>query len=206
MDLETYKQFLINKAESNFEKLEPYFEIETNLFFGVGQLMNEFFRCLILDAHVAGITIGNHILERLLKIVLIYNNSLNNKNEQDSIKAYNKYQGMALRSTITNCFNQRLINLDEKAHLEKFINDLLRNGFSHSSFENVLKSVPFKIPALMGNIYNDEIKNVEIDRRHLISISELQMEQFARENSFEYYKYLHNLIKDFSSKIKLRET
>jgi hypothetical protein len=166
--------------------------------------MRQNFNCLVIDAHFASITLSNHILERLLKIALIYNDSLH-EGQEASIKAYNKYQGMALRASITNCFNKKLIDLEEKKFMEDFINDLVRNGFSHSSFENVLGKNSHKIPAVMGNIYSPEIKEVEIDRRHFIAISEAQMEQFAKKHAFGYYKYLHGLIEHLGNSIKPNE-
>ena len=204
MEKETYKKFFEEQVEKNFEKLNPLMEIETHLFFGVSQLMRQNFNCLMIDAHFASITLSNHILERLLKIALIYNDSLN-EGEEASIKAYNRYQGMALRASITNCFNKKLIDLEEKQFMEDFINDMVRNGFSHSSFENVLGKNTHKIPAVMGNIYTSEIKDVEIDRRHLMAISELQMEQFAQKHAFGYYKYLHGLIEHLGNLIKPNE-
>ncbi|PTT11501.1 hypothetical protein DBR27_06100, partial [Flavobacterium sp. HMWF030] len=137
MEINIYKKYASERIEENFQKLSPYFELQTNLFSGIAQLMNENFRCLILDAHIGSITLSNHILERLLKIALIYHESLH-EGEEASVKAYNKYQGMALRTSITNCFNRSLIDLDQKTFLEKFINNMIRNGFSHSSFESIL--------------------------------------------------------------------
>ena len=48
---------------------------------------------------------------------------------------------------------------------------MIRNGFSHSSFESILAKEPFKIKGIMGNLTNSELKHVEIDGRHSISIS-----------------------------------
>mgnify|MGYP003606588543 CR=1 FL=1 len=204
MEINIYKKYASERIEENFQKLSPYFELQTNLFSGIAQLMNENFRCLILDAHIGSITLSNHILERLLKIALIYHESLH-EGEEASVKAYNKYQGMALRTSITNCFNRSLIDLDQKTFLEKFINNMIRNGFSHSSFESILAKEPFKIKGVMGNLSNSELKHVEIDRRHFISISELKMEKFAEEHAFEYYKYLYDLIESLDKKIKPEE-
>lgn len=201
MDINTYKKFINERMDENFKKLHPYFELKTTLFFGIAQLMNENFRCLLLDCHTASITLSNHILERLLKIALIYNESLH-EGEEASVKAYNKYQGMALRTTITKCFNSRMIDLEQKKFLEDFINNMVRNGFSHSSFESILGKEPFKISGIMGSLTNSETKQVEIDRRHFISISELKMEKFAQEHAFEYYKYLFALIGSLGEKIK----
>ena len=82
---------------------------------------------------------------------------------------------------------------------------MIRNGFSHSSFESILAKEPFKIKGVMGNLSNSELKHVEIDRRHFISISELKMEKFAEEHAFEYYKYLYDLIESLDKKIKPEE-
>ncbi|MFV8369502.1 hypothetical protein [Flavobacterium sp. LB2R40] len=113
MEINLYKNYVNERIEENFEKLNPYFKLKTKLFSGIGQLMNENFRCLILDAHIGSITLSNHILERLLKIALIYHESLH-ESQEASVKAYNKYQGMALRTCITNCFNRGLIDQDQK--------------------------------------------------------------------------------------------
>ncbi len=204
IDKEKYRKYFDEKINLNFDKLSPYFDVDSHLFSGINLLMNENYRCLMVDAHIASITMSNHIIERLLKFALIYENSLD-ESEEIAIKAYKKFQGMAMKNTIINCWNRNLIDDNEKKHLEKIINDMVRNGFSHSSFENILRSTPEKIPAIKGNFHSTEITDVEIDRRVLLSISEAQIENFAKENSFEYFKYIFGLIRRLESKIRPKE-
>ena len=196
-----YIKLFEKKIDRNFDSLKEYQNLDAKFFFSIEKLMTENFWSLMIGNYVSSITISNHILERLLKLALIYNESLGEDDEK-SLKAYNKYQGMALRNTITNCFNKKLISIVQKKHLEETINEMIRNGFSHSSFESVLGKSSPRIPAIMGNIYSQETQKVEIDRRILVSISEMQIEQFAEKNAFEYYRYLYNLIKQFEDCLK----
>ncbi|MBF6640969.1 hypothetical protein IVB69_05715 [Flavobacterium sp. J49] len=204
IDKNQYQKYFEEKINLNFDKLNPYFDVDSDLFSGLNRLMNENYRCLMVEAYVASITISNHIIERLLKLALIYENSLG-ETEEIAIKAYNKFQGMAMKNTITNCWNRKLISNEEKSHLEKIINDVVRNGFSHASFENILGKTPTKIPMKMGDFKTQEIKDVEIDRRVMLTIAEVQLENFAKENAFEYYKYIFELIQRLENKIKPKE-
>ncbi|TRW22398.1 hypothetical protein FMM05_18010 [Flavobacterium zepuense] len=200
MDQEYYKTFYNRIIERNHEKLFPYREFESPIFCNLTGLMNENFTCLMFDNFIASITVSNHILERMIKLTLIYNKSLH-ADKATSIAAYNQYQGKPLGKNIEACRNLNIISKQEYDHLKQIVNDVMRNGFSHSEFEKVIGDIPYVTKGYQGSFHSREIKEVEIDRRHFVSLSQMMMHDFAKQNAFEYYKYLRYLLSELEKRL-----
>ena len=73
MNPQEYSEFLVNRAQTNFEKNSKYFQFESKLFTELRPLVYQINNCLILEFYIPALTATNYLLERLLKIALIYN-------------------------------------------------------------------------------------------------------------------------------------
>lgn len=200
MDQQFYKAKYIEKFEKNFEKLAPYENFDSEIFCSLESLMKENRDCLMFDNYISSITISNHIFERLIKLALIYNKSFKS-DKNTSIGAYTSYQGMPLKKSLEKCLITGLITKQEAAKLSD-INNVFRNGFSHSEFEKVIGNNTVKFKAFKGGIDLPEIEETTIDRRIHLSLAEHMILEFAEKNAFGYFKYLRDFAKKLESRIK----
>lgn len=105
--------------EKNFENIEPYFIISSNVFKELVEKIHEVYTCLIFECYTASISLTNHIFERLLKISLVYNeiglSQVSMRNIDNHFEdAHKKYQDKSMYETITKCCSAGLIKKNIK--------------------------------------------------------------------------------------------
>lgn len=119
MEKEIFEKAFIESLNKNFEVHSKFFDFKFHTFPELGSSIFEINKCLILGFYRASITLTNNVLERVLKLALIYNEvgigpiPLENWNEIFS-KPNEKYTSAKLGNTIEKCKKENLITVDEK--------------------------------------------------------------------------------------------
>lgn len=119
MNPQEYSEFLVNRAQTNFEKNSKYFQFESKLFTELRPLVYQINNCLILEFYIPALTATNYLLERLLKIALIYNEVKLDSVELEKLNSLydlpnKKYIKLAFEKSIEKCRMLGLINDSEK--------------------------------------------------------------------------------------------
>lgn len=73
MQKKLFEDDFLLKLTNNFDRQSKYFDFEFYVFSELGTSVFEINKCLILELFRASITLTNNVLERLLKLALIYN-------------------------------------------------------------------------------------------------------------------------------------
>ena len=205
--LATFKpitEFLTTAMVRNFNKVQPLL----NTSFGQYELDSvhqEICYCLLLDLTQASITLTNHLLEKHLKLLLIYNEKGQGRQAQNLKEMYElygeasaKYGSQDLSNTINLCCSRALITKEDKKHLHKY-RKIFRNGFSHADMEKIFGNA--KIPLAMGS-FTDPTK-IETGELRVAEIPLLQgvaQKQMADTNAFDYFLHVHQIIKSSLNK------
>ena len=201
MKIENYKNYALSRIEKNFDKLNPMMSWNPKVFFEIHMLIIENLKCLMLDANIASITMNNYILERLLKLALINNESLG-KDDEAAIRAHKKYDGTQLSANIKSCLDLELIDESDFQKLSKFININMRHGFSHAQTDLILQGIPDEIPMFQTKSSDDsELQQVTMNRKVFSVVTQIQIESFAQKNSLNYLKFISILSRKLDNKI-----
>ena len=195
--------------EKNFSRFSKYFEFKTKVFRfrELEPLIFQVNKCLILDLHSASITLTNHILERLLKLGLIYNEAgigaiPVEKWNSIFMEPNRKYSDIPLGNSIELCKNFELITTEEKGFLFDIIRELMRNGFSHSDPSKILAGLPDETVAFHGNFSGQgEINQISLNQKVIPFLQAEHMENFAKENSSFYFDYVFKLIDEIENRL-----
>jgi hypothetical protein len=200
MEIEIFEKAFIENLNKNFPKQSKYFDFRLRVFCEFKTLIFEINKCLILEFHRASITLTNNLLERLLKLALIYNEvgigpkPIEKWNEIFKIPN-EKYLQIELANSIEKCKKYNLITEIEKQFLFNKIRVLMRNGFSHADSTHILSKFPDNTVMYKTTFDNPSIiQEVGIDQKLIPEMQSLQMQNFAKENSLEYFDYIYNLI------------
>lgn len=200
MDKEIFEKDFVKKLDKNYPELGKYFEFNLKVLTEFNTLIFEINKCLILELNRAAITLTNNLIERLLKIALVKNETgigpipiekwdLTFKGPME------KYGEYSLGKTIEKCKKLGLINELEKKVLYNLIREMIRNGFSHADFNKILKDYPDEIKLFQGNFSNStDIKEVVINQKHNPEIQAFQIENFAKDNAKNYFDFAFKLI------------
>ena len=201
MEKEIFRKSFIEKLDKNFPQQSKYFEFQLKIFCEFNTLIFEINKCVILELNRATITLTNNLLERLLKLALI-----NNETGIGSIKfekwnevfeePNRKYNSIKLGNSIELCKKFELITQGEKDYLFNIVRVLLRNGFSHSDSSEILKDLPDESVMFEGSFTNPnaELKEVKINQKIMPTFQALQMEEFAKTNAKPYFEFVFDLI------------
>ena len=143
----------------NFSKLSKYFDYQYKVFFELRTSVFEVAKCELLEFHKASITLTNNILERLLKLALIYNETgIGSKpvEQWNSIfdEPNKKFGSLNLGNSIELCKKHNLITKEEKDFLFNIIKELMRNGFSHADISKILVGLPEETIMFHGSLSN----------------------------------------------------
>lgn len=201
MEKKVFRESFIKKLDENFPAQSKYFEFNLHVFCEFNTLIFEINKCIILELNRATITLTNHLLERLLKLALIKNETgidpipIENWNEIFE-EPNRKYNSIPLGNSIELCKKFELITDIEKEYLFTTIRELMRNGFSHSDSSKILKDLPDDSVMYEGDISNPEkeLKEVKINQKIMPVFQALQMQNFANENAKSYFDYVFDLI------------
>jgi hypothetical protein len=201
MDKEVFEKSFINKLNKNFPEFSKYFNFRLEVFCEFNTLIFEINKCLILELYRATITLTNNLLERLLKLALIQNETgIGPKPIEEWDEVFNepnkKYSSIALGSSIEQCKRQGLISDKEKEFLFPTIRVLMRNGFSHADSSEILANLPDESIMYQGNLKNpnNDLKKVSVNQKIFPALQALQMEEFAKTNAKLYFDFVFKLI------------
>jgi len=200
MNKEIFEKDFIEKLDRNYPGLGKYFEFNLKVFTEFNALIFEINKCLILELNRAAITLTNNLVERLLKIALIKNETGIGPipiEEWDITfkEPTEKYSEYYLGNAIEKCKKLDLITGREKTILFDSIREMIRNGFSHADFDKVLVDYPDEIKLFQGNLSNPiDLKQVMINQKLNPEIQAFQVENFAKENARNYFDFAFNLI------------
>jgi len=201
MNKEVFAKQFTEKLDKNFPELSKYFEFKLQIFSEFNALIFELNKCLILELNRASITLTNNLLERLLKIALIYEEAgfgptpLEQWNDKFG-ESNQKYTSIALGNSIEKCKKNGLITAKEKDILFDTIRELMRNGFSHADSSKILADFPDETTMYVGNLTRptDKLKEVSVNQKIIPAFQAIQMESFAQENAKPYFIFVFNLI------------
>lgn len=188
---------ILNK---NFQNRSKYFDFDFHVFNELAGLVNEINSCLIFEFHHSAITLTNNLLERLLKLALIYNEvGIGPKPIEDWGNVFEgpnkKYSSITLGNSIEYCKKLELITANEKTYLFETIRELFRNGFSHADPSKILNSIPDKTTMFHGSFSNHaKIKPVTVNQKVIPFIQAIHIECFAKENAANYFDSIFDLI------------
>jgi hypothetical protein len=195
--------------EKNFAGFSKYFEFKNKVFRfrELDPLIFQVNKCLILELHSATITLTNHILERLLKLGLIYNEASIGaipveKWNSTFMEPNRKYSNISLGNSIELCRKFELITTQEKEFLFDIIRELMRNGFSHSDPSKILAGLPDETVAFHGSFSGQgELNQVSLNQKVIPFFQAEHMENFAKVNSSFYFDYVFELIDKIENRL-----
>jgi len=208
MEKELFEKAFIDFLNKNFQNYSKYFDHEFIVFSELGSSIFEINKCLILEFFRASITLTNNVLERLLKLALIYNEvgigSIPIENWNNIFEEPNKkYGSFTLANSIEKCGKVDLITQVEQEFLFNTIRELMRNGFSHADSSKILKDIPKETIAYQGNFTSpNEIKPVILNQKDIPFIQSIHMDSFAKENAAMYFDYVFELIKKIEKRLE----
>jgi hypothetical protein len=193
--------------DKNFNGHAKYFDYEFKIFFDLRPSVFEINKCLILELHQASISLTNNLLERLLKLALIYNEvginpipieKWNSVFEEPNIK----YGSLNLGSSIEQCKNKLLIDQIEKEILFDTIRETMRNGFSHADASKILKNFPNEMEGFHGSFKNqEELKKIDLKQKNIPVLQSILIDNFAKGNAKRYFDYVFDLIGNIENRI-----
>lgn len=212
MDKSIIEKNLTNSLNENFDKVSKYLEPRFEVFCELGSVVYEVNNCLILGLYKASITLTNYLLERLLKIALIYNEAgigpIEDLSNLDEIfrEPNEKYNAIVLSQSIKKCRELELVTESEAKVLDKKIRDLLRNGFSHADSTKILKDMPNESKMFQGSFSNPkgELKGIIINTKINPVFQAIHMSDYAIQNALPYYDFVFNLIFRIEERLKER--
>ena len=200
MEKEIFEKAFADKLNKNFPKFSKYFDFNLKAFNELNTLLFEINKCLLLEFNRAGITLTNNLLERLLKLALIYDKvgigpkPIESWNDIFS-EPNKKYNQIKLGNSIELCKKKKLITEKEKIMLFDHIRVLMRNGFSHADSTEILAGLPDDSIMHQATLDNtSDIQEVKINQKIIPFMQALQMQDYANENAEYYFDYVFNLI------------
>lgn len=202
-----FEEGFIEKLNKNFNKRSKYFEFDFFVLSDLSKIVFEINKCIILEFYSASITLTNHLLERLLKLSLIYNEtgieSIPAEKWSEVFEEPNKkYCSIPLGNSIEKCRKLELITKNEKVFLFDKIRDLMRNGFSHADYAKILDDLPNETTMFLGSFSNPtELKPVYMNPKIIPSMQTIHIENFAKENATNYFDYVFELIKKIDQRL-----
>lgn len=210
MEQKHFEKAFIDKLNTNYQSRAKYFERRFMVFCELYGTVFEINECLTLEFYRASITLTNNLLERLLKLSLIYNevgiDSLPPEDWNSSFEGPNKaYSSCILGNSIEKCRKFDLITEDEKEFLFTNIRNLMRNGFSHADskiFENYIPGETTMFKVVFSN--PTELIPVTVNQKLIPFMQDLHIYNFAKNNATLYFEYVYELILNIEQRLKDR--
>ncbi len=207
MKKEIFEKAFSESLDENFQNQSKYFEFDFCVFPELGSLIFEINKCLILEFYRASITLTSNLLERLLKLALIYNETgIGPQPIEDWNSTFfasnQKYSSISLGNSIEKCKKEGLITEEENDILFNTIRELMRNGFSHADPSKILKELPDELSLFQGSFSGStELKRVNINYKSIPVFQSLQMDTFAKDNALGYFDFVFRLMKEIDKKL-----
>lgn len=200
MEQKEFEKHYSHLLGENFQKHVKYINYELKVFFELRAPIYQQVSCLILELSYPSITLTNFILERLLKLALIYKVAGIRPIAAENIntvfkEADEKYGSLQLGNSIEQCKKEGLITETEKNTLFNKIREMMRNGFSHADAGKIMVNVPDRQTVIQVNIANpDDIQELELNPKVNPTMQYIFTEMFAKANYLQYFNYVFDLI------------
>lgn len=208
MEKSLFENDFLEKLSKNYEKHSQYFNYNSTVFSDLSQQIFEINKCLILELYHTSITSTNNLLERLLKLSLIYKESGIDPIEPELLgvkfsSANKKYSSVSLSQSLKYCLEYKLITDKEYNFLYDIVRDCIRNGFSHADTSKILKNVPETTPMFVGNLLKPgEVKPIELNTKDIPTFQTIIMNEFSKKNSLPYFHQIYGLIARIEQRLK----
>jgi hypothetical protein len=208
MKKELFEKAFMDTLNENFDKYSKYFDFEYYVYPELGPIIFEITKCFIVGFNRAAITLTNHLLERVLKLSLIYNETGIGPKPIDTwdsafAEANKKYTSFKLGNSIEKCKKESLITESEEKILASTIRELMRNGFSHADPSKTLESLPDESSFFQGSFSNStEFKKVKFNQKVIPIFQSIQMDNFTKENALPYFDFVFKLMKSIDLRLK----
>ena len=195
---------LSSSIVSNFPKIILQFENSYQLS-DIDPIRHEICLCLLYSLNQASITLTNHLLEKFLKLALVYKDAgkigATNLYETSEIfeKVINKYNDNDLQKTINQCCTKGIITKEDKKILNQ-IREKYRNAYSHADIEKTFGEGT--IPLAQGNFSNPEkIEIGEFKIKNFPMIQGIIQKKIADDIAYDYFIFVDELIRKSIDKI-----
>lgn len=211
MEKEIFEKAFIDGLNKNFETHSKYFDFNLYVLTDLGTVIFEINKCLMLEMNRAAITLTNFLLERGLKLALIYNEAgIGPEPVETWTETFagpsKKYNTINLSTSIDQCKKNGLLTQNEKDHLYNTIRVLMRNGFAHADPSEIVKNIPDETPVFVGRLDSPgEIQKVSLDQKVIPVFQSLQMDNFAKEIAPKYFDFVYNLVINIDGRLKSKE-
>jgi hypothetical protein len=198
------KQF-VDDLNDKFNKNLARIDFQFNNEYGWPEfdpLRDEITKCLICDLYQASITLTNHLLENFLKTILIYHDTISNKNKKTDFDllafrpSVNTYDGLDLAQTLGRAKRKGLITKEQWKLLEKFREDY-RNAYSHAEKKKIFKGMTFNTNKV--KLENNQINISDSNETLLIDLimgQGLAQVILSKEIAFDYFISVDDVIRD----------
>jgi hypothetical protein len=214
--IELLSEKFTNSVKNKFESVKEIFTHQLIEMSELTSLKNEIIYCIILDLNQASVFSTNHFLERMIKVALIKNHTIDYNYSQ--IEKYSekleeskiKFDSLKLYDSLKLAFENGLINEEQKSYLND-VRANIRNPYSHAEVSKINKNNPDFFHGFMFNIEDVKlqlIKNEPLDLTNQISIptfsptfAQLQQEQNSNEIAIGYFKNVYNILTEIEKKI-----
>ncbi|KQN32355.1 hypothetical protein ASE92_17260 [Pedobacter sp. Leaf41] len=206
---EKLKVEFLNSIDKNYNSISVYFETKHSHFIELTSLINEILKCLILELNQASIFSTNHLLERLVKLVLIKKHTLGINYSQPDLynqkteEAIKKYDGEILFNTLLFAKKEKLIT-DEESQTLNNLRDKVRNPYSHAGTKKIIADAPAKFVGFMFNI--NDIKEQLMQGKAITggtkteittlspTFSQLYQESFSKDLALDYFRTVFEVL------------
>lgn len=211
MDKNNFENIVGLSISRNFDRFKGYYDYKFLFFHELESTVYEVVNCLILGYYTAALTLTNNLLERLLKLSLIYKvvgtGAIPVENWNSVFEEPNKrYGSLPLSESIRQCRKEGLITELEEEYLNKVIRDMIRNGFSHADTSKILKDSPDVAVGFMGKLNGKlDLAKVELNQKVIPPLQATQIESFVEVNSHHYFDYVFRLLQNLASRLKSTE-
>jgi hypothetical protein len=190
---------------------DPYFipELDT--------VKRQICECIVFGLYIAGMTIINHLLERCIKVFLIYSDVLLNKRKgehsnfeiNEAIKLANaKYDSELLGKNIESALSKKMITNDEFLILNEMRKNF-RNAYAHCDRKLMYGEQSESVTEIFGKeqfvdfIKGDESKlpkrNESLD--NLLMFDFIWVNNQAKKDCIPYIKSLDKIIRDVEKRL-----
>ncbi len=175
-------------------------------------LRDEVCKCLVCNLCQAAITLTNHLLENFLKTMLIYHETIANKDNSDDILLsifkpnVDKFDGLDLSQTLGRAKSKGLITKKQWKVLDDY-RDNFRNAYSHAEKKKIFKDLT--IGTNVVELKNNEFKTSDYNQTPIIDVlfgQGIAQTLLSKKIAFNYFISVDTIIRDVLERFKNSRT
>lgn len=171
-------------------------------------LRDEISKCLICDLCQAAITLTNHLLESFLKTMLIYHETITNrdKNDNDLLTMFkpnvDKFDGLDLSQTLGRAKRKGLITKKQWKVLDGY-RDNFRNAYSHAEKKKIFKDLT--IGTNIVELENNQLNTSDYNQTPIIDVlfgQGIAQTFLSKKIAFDYFISVDTIIRNALDRFK----